>query len=306
MNTENAKKMTQALSLRGHEPIVVASGDILLATAKAKLHAAEKVRTILPSSAKFDGKKWATTYEGQYVTDPAEIARLRDEAKLNEEAALRLGKISGKGEAQEVFLKSGPVVEMDKKSISEYMKGLDKQAKVRQDQAAAPAKPKAPKAKQSEGEVGSKVAKNVAKKEDPKVVKNEGEAGKENAKTVSKREGATVTKGKKIPLGAPSAKEAAKKTATAGEGTDPFSGDYSKQFGDDEGPVAGDYFRECTDPDGDGPGVVVGTLEELKAKKTMSLVKDIRKFDGKSIETSPIVDQAEVGSKQVGQGFLYN
>jgi hypothetical protein len=216
MNTENATQMTRALAQRGHESIVVASGDILIATAKAKLHAAEKVRTILPATAKFDGKKWATTYEGQYVTDPAEIARLRDEAKLNDDAALRLGKIQGKGDAQEVFLKSGPVVEMDKKAISEYMKGLDKQEKARSEQAEAPAKPKAPKAKQSEGEVGKRVARNVAKKEDPKVKQDEGEAGKKVARNVARKEDPKTTEGKNFRAEAPSAKEAAKKTtATA-------------------------------------------------------------------------------------------
>lgn len=213
MNTENAAKMTKALSERGVTSIVVASGDILIATAKAKIHAADKIRTILPSSAKFDGKKWATTYEGQYVTDPAEIARLREESKTNEETALRLGKISGKGEAQEVFLKSGPVVSMDKKAISEYMKGLDKTDKAREHKTPA-AEPLNldPKVKTSEGEVGPKVTRNVNKATNKKANQDEGEAGRQVAKTVNKKADPKGIKGKKIRDEAPSAK-----TATAGE-----------------------------------------------------------------------------------------
>ena len=213
MNTENATKMTKALSERGVTSIVVASGDILIATAKAKIHAADKIRTILPSSAKFDGKKWATTYEGQYVTDPAEIARLREESKTNEETALRLGKISGKGESQEVFLKSGPVVNMDKKAISDYMKGLDKTDKARERKTpAAESLNLDPKVKTSEGTVGPKVTRNVTKATNKKANQDEGEAGRQVAKTVSKKADPKVIKGKKIRDEAPSAK-----TATAGE-----------------------------------------------------------------------------------------
>lgn len=212
MNTDNATKMTKALSERGVTSIVVASGDILIATAKAKIHAADKIRTILPSSAKFDGKKWATTYEGQYVTDPAEIARLRDESKTNEETALRLGKISGKGESQEVFLKSGPVVNMDKKAISEYMKGLDKTDKARERKTpAAESLNLDPKVKTSEGTVGPKVTRNVTKATNKKANQDEGEAGRQVTKNVEKKADPKVVKGKKIRDEAPSAK-----TATAG------------------------------------------------------------------------------------------
>jgi len=203
MNTENVTKMTQALAARGHESIITASGEILIATSKAKLHAAEKVRTILPSTAKFDGEKWATTYEGQYITDPAELARLREEAKSNEETALRLGKISGKGDKQEAFLKSGPVVELDKKAISEYMKGLDKTTKARKDQATQPEKPKAPAVKQNEGEAGKKTEKTVAKRKTASVKTEESEAGKKTESIVAKRKNAKADEGKNFQQEAP-------------------------------------------------------------------------------------------------------
>lgn len=202
MNTDNATKMTQALAARGHESIVTASGEILIATAKAKLHAAEKVRTILPSTAKFDGEKWATTYEGQYITDPAEIARVREESKTNEETALRLGKITGKGDKQEVFLKSGPVVELDKKAISEYMKGLDKTAKARKDQA-KPETIKKPAVKQNEGEAGKKTEAVVSKRKSASVKTEEGEAGKKTESLVAKRKKAKAEEAKTLQQEAP-------------------------------------------------------------------------------------------------------
>lgn len=205
MNTANAAQMTKALSERGITSIVVASGsgEILIATAKARLHSSEKVKTILPSAANFDGEKWATTYEGQYITDPAEIARLRDDAKSNSETAIRLGKIEGKGDSQKVFLKSGPVVTMDKKAISEYMKGLDKQDKVRKDQAPDTKKPEGPKVKQQESEAGKKTASNVAKRERASVSQEKGDVGSKVEKTVKKNTDPKVSKGKKIREDAP-------------------------------------------------------------------------------------------------------